>query len=172
MAIEVVPSIDLRGGQVVRLKQGDYERQLTYSVDPQETARRFRDAGARWMHVVDLDGAKEGRPAQTELIAKIIAGSGLKVEVGGGVRSTQDVERLLECGAERVVVGTRAIEDWGWFKALAGELRFANRLVLALDAKEGVVATRGWTETSGKRAADVAPTKYRTGPWRRSFIRT
>src|SRR3954466_2749944 len=111
MAIQVVPSIDLRNGQVVRLKQGDYDRQVTYPVDPVETARKFREAGATWMHIVDLDGAKQGTPAQTELIKTIIAGSGLRVEVGGGVRSTEDVKRLLDSGAERVVVGTKAIED-------------------------------------------------------------
>src|SRR5208283_3672500 len=82
MALTIVPSIDLRGGQVVRLKQGDYSRQVNYAVDPLETARAFAAAGARWMHVVDLDGAKEGRPMQTELIGRIIAASGLQVEVG------------------------------------------------------------------------------------------
>src|SRR5947199_6941053 len=92
----VVPSIDLRGGRVVRLKQGDYGRQVTYDVDPVATARSFADAGARWMHVVDLDGAKEGRPVQTELISSIIRSTGLKVECGGGVRSTDDVRLLLE----------------------------------------------------------------------------
>src|SRR5436305_999049 len=84
----VVPSIDLRGGRVVRLKQGDYGRQVTYDVDPLATARSFAEAGARWMHVVDLDGAKEGRPVQTDLIATVIRSTGLKVECGGGVRST------------------------------------------------------------------------------------
>lgn len=156
MAFEVVPSIDLRGGQVVRLKQGDYGRQVTYPVDPHETARKFRDAGAKWMHVVDLDGAKEGKPVQTGLIAKIIQTSKLNVEVGGGVRSTDDVKRLVDAGAQRVVVGTKAIEDWPWFRELAHDPAYVNKLVLALDAKDGVVATRGWTADSGKLAVDVA----------------
>src|SRR5215218_7985295 len=86
MAFVVIPSIDLRRGRVVRLKQGDYAQQVNYDVDPIATARSFRDAGAAWMHVVDLDGAKEGRPVQTELIGRVIASSGLKVEVGGGAR--------------------------------------------------------------------------------------
>jgi phosphoribosylformimino-5-aminoimidazole carboxamide ribotide isomerase len=154
--LTIVPSIDLRGGKVVRLKQGDYARQVNYDVDPQETARSFRAAGAEWMHVVDLDGAKEGRPVQTDLIGKIIAASGLAVEAGGGIRSTDDVKRLIDAGASRVVVGTKAIEDWPWFESLAHDPAFANKLVLALDAKEGVVATRGWTEASGKRAVDTA----------------
>src|SRR5688500_5614868 len=102
MALEILPSIDLRGGNVVRLQQGDYARQLDYDVDPVATAKAFRNAGATWLHVVDLDGAKEGRPAQTELIARIIAATALHVEAGGGVRSTDDVQRLLEAGAARV----------------------------------------------------------------------
>jgi phosphoribosylformimino-5-aminoimidazole carboxamide ribotide isomerase len=156
MALEIVPSIDLRNGCVVRLKQGDYERQVNYDVDPQKTAAAFRDAGARWMHIVDLDGAKEGRPVQTELIARIIAASGLAVETGGGIRSTDDVKRLLDAGASRVVIGTKAIEDWAWFDSLAHDPAFTQKLVLALDAKEGIVATRGWTQASGKRAVDIA----------------
>jgi len=156
MSLTIVPSIDLRGGRVVRLKQGDYGRQVNYDVDPLETARGFAAAGAQWMHVVDLDGAKEGRPVQTELVAQIIRATGLKVEVGGGIRTTDDVRRLLDAGAARVVVGTKAMEDWPWFSRLAHDPAFAHKLVLAVDAKEGMIATRGWTETSARRAADVA----------------
>jgi phosphoribosylformimino-5-aminoimidazole carboxamide ribotide isomerase len=154
--VTILPSVDLRGGQVVRLKQGDYSRQINYSVDPVETARSFRDAGAQWMHVVDLDGAKEGRPAQTELIAKMIVASGLKVEVGGGIRSADDIRRLLEAGAARVVLGTKAMEDWAWFEWQVRETQFAHKLVLAVDAKDGVIAVKGWQESSGRLAADVA----------------
>jgi phosphoribosylformimino-5-aminoimidazole carboxamide ribotide isomerase len=156
VALEIVPSIDLRNGSVVRLKQGDYARQLNYDVDPLATARSFRDAGARWMHIVDLDGAKQGRPVQTQLISQIIAACGLAVEAGGGVRSTDDVRALLDSGAQRVVVGTKAIEDWHWFESLARDPAYAGKLVLALDAKDGVVATRGWTHASGKSAVDIA----------------
>jgi phosphoribosylformimino-5-aminoimidazole carboxamide ribotide isomerase len=154
--VTILPSVDLRGGQVVRLKQGNYGRQINYPVDPVETAKSFREAGAEWMHVVDLDGAKEGRPVQSELIARMIAASGLKVEVGGGIRSAEDIRRLLDAGAERVVLGTKAMEDWAWFEGQVREARFANRLVLAVDAKEGVIAVKGWMESSGKQAADVA----------------
>ena len=156
MPLVIVPSIDLRGGRVVRLQQGDYGRQIDYDVDPHATARSFAEAGAAWMHIVDLDGAKEGRPVQTDLIAAIVRSSGLKVEVGGGVRSTGDVRRLLDAGVERVVVGTRAIEDWPWFEALAHAPGMEGRLVLAIDAREGRVATRGWTETTQRLATDVA----------------
>lgn len=156
MSLEIVPSIDLRGRKVVRLKQGDYARQVNYAVNPLETAQSFAAAGARWMHMVDLDGAKEGRPMQTELIAQVIAGAGLNVEVGGGVRSTDDIRRLLDAGAARVVVGTKAFEDWEWFDSLAHDPAFERKLVLAIDAKQGQIATRGWTENSGRRAVDVA----------------
>ncbi|HSZ55874.1 MAG TPA: 1-(5-phosphoribosyl)-5-[(5-phosphoribosylamino)methylideneamino]imidazole-4-carboxamide isomerase [Tepidisphaeraceae bacterium] len=156
MALEIVPSIDLRDGKVVRLKQGDYSRQVNYEVDPMQTARSFADAGARWMHVVDLDGAKVGRPVQTDLIARIISTTSLRVEAGGGVRASDDVKRLLDAGAARVVVGTRAIEDWAWFDELVHRAELSGKLVLALDAKDGLIATRGWTQTSRLRAIDVA----------------
>src|SRR5438270_5853388 len=156
MALEIIPSIDLRGGRVVRLKQGDYGRQVNYDVDPIQTARSFAAAGAKWMHVVDLDGAKEGRPVQTELIARVISAAAIRVEVGGGVRSTEDIRRLLEAGAARVVVGTRAMEDWPWFNQLAHDDEFAGKLVLALDAKDGGITTRGWTQSAGRLAVDVA----------------
>jgi phosphoribosylformimino-5-aminoimidazole carboxamide ribotide isomerase len=156
VALEVIPSIDLREGKVVRLAQGDYGRQTNYDVDPIETAKLFAHAGAKWMHIVDLDGAKSGRPVQAALIAKIIASTKLNVEVGGGVRSTEDVRELLDAGAKRVVVGTKAIEDWPWFESLVKQDHLAKQLILALDAKEGMVATRGWTQTSQRSAVDVA----------------
>ncbi len=157
MPLEVVPSIDLRGGRVVRLKQGDYGRQINYDVDPLDVARAYADAGAAWLHVVDLDGAKEGRPAQSELIARIIGASGMRVQAGGGVRGTDDVRRLLDGGASRVVVGTKAIEDWAWFESLArDDASYAQKLVLALDAKDGIVATQGWTQASDRSAVEIA----------------
>lgn len=152
----IVPSIDLRGGQVVRLQQGDYARQLNYAVDPVEQADRYAAAGAAWMHIVDLDGAKEGRPVQTDLIATIVRSAKLKVQVGGGVRSEEDIGRLLDAGVSRVVVGTRALEAWDWFGALAHRPDMAGKLVLAVDAKDGVIATRGWTTLSGRTAVAVA----------------
>jgi phosphoribosylformimino-5-aminoimidazole carboxamide ribotide isomerase len=156
MSLVIVPSIDLRGGKVVRLQQGDYARQLDYDVDPLKTAESFRLAGAQWMHIVDLDGAKEGRPMQTKLIERIIAASGLQVEVGGGIRTAEDIQTLLEAGAGRVVLGTKAMEDWPWFEWQVKDENFHHKLVLALDAKNGYVATRGWTETSKQLATDVA----------------
>jgi phosphoribosylformimino-5-aminoimidazole carboxamide ribotide isomerase len=152
----IIPSIDLRDGKVVRLRQGDYSQQLNYDVDPIDTARKFRDAGAAWMHIVDLDGAKIGAPTQFDLIGKIIASSGLNVQTGGGIRSTQHVRQLLDAGAQRIVIGTHAIENWDWFAELARDPAMDRRLVLAVDAKDGVIATRGWTHSAGRLAVDVA----------------
>ncbi len=155
MALTVIPSIDLRHGKVVRLQQGDYERQLNYDVDPVPTAAAYAAAGATWLHVVDLDGARVGQSVQAGLIATL-TGVGLRVQAGGGVRSTADVRRLLDAGVERVVVGTAAMENWDWFAALAHDGRYAARLTLAIDARDGVIATHGWTAASGRIALDVA----------------
>lgn len=153
---QIIPSIDLRGGKVVRLQQGDYARQLDYDLNPIEVAKSFEDAGAQWMHIVDLDGAKSGAVTQIALIQKIIESCKLKVQVGGGVRSSSDVKCLISAGARRVVIGTKAIEDWQWFETLAKEEQFKNQIVLALDAKDGFVATHAWTSTGELRAIDVA----------------
>ena len=147
MALEVVPSIDLRNGQVVRLQQGDYARQINYALDPVETARSFERAGARWIHIVDLDGVKAGRPTQTELMGRVAKATRLNVQIGGGVRSTEDVKTLIGIGAHRVVVGTKAIEDWAWFTSLVQDPALAGRITLALDAKDGMVATHAWTQS-------------------------
>lgn len=156
MQLEIVPSVDLRDGKVVRLQQGDYARQLDYDLDPVETARRFEQAGAKWMHIVDLDGARDGAPRQRDLIGKMIAATGMQVQVGGGIRQTEHVRELLEIGAARVVVGTAAMEQWDWFEQMVRDPSLGRRLVLALDAKSGYVATRGWTQTTNRQAVDVA----------------
>jgi phosphoribosylformimino-5-aminoimidazole carboxamide ribotide isomerase len=152
----IVPSIDLRLGKVVRLQQGDYARQLNYDLDPIQTAQSFSAAGAKWMHIVDLDGAKAGQPVQTDLIAKIIAASEMMVQVGGGVREISHIERLIQAGAERVVIGTRAMEDWDWFNRLVHNPVYSGKIVLALDARGGDVAVQGWTKSAGRTALDVA----------------
>ncbi|HTW95744.1 MAG TPA: 1-(5-phosphoribosyl)-5-[(5-phosphoribosylamino)methylideneamino]imidazole-4-carboxamide isomerase [Tepidisphaeraceae bacterium] len=156
MPLTIIPSIDLRAGRVVRLKQGDYAQQLNYDVDPLKTAESFAKAGAKWMHIVDLDGAKEGYPVQTELIARLAKTAGLSVEVGGGIRRREDIDRLLNSGVSRIVIGTRAMEDWNWFDSLVHDPQYARKIILALDAKDGVIAVRGWTQSSTRTAVDVA----------------
>ncbi len=145
MSIELIPAIDLRGGRVVRLFRGDYNQQTTYDVDPLDIARRFKDAGCRWLHVVDLDGARDGRLVNLEIIERLIRETGLWVEVGGGIRTEEVIEYLLAIGAKRLILGTRAISDGDWFRAMVHDTRFRNRLVLGLDARDGRVGTHGWT---------------------------
>lgn len=159
MSFNIIPSIDLRDGKVVRLQQGDFDRQLNYDLDPVEVARSFQSDGATIMHIVDLDGAKEGRVLQDRLIAHIADATTLTIQAGGGIRTEDDIRRLIDAGVHRVVVGTAAFKNWAWFeRASRGE--FAGRLVLAIDAKAGMVATHGWTETSTTSVLDVARTVH------------
>jgi len=161
MAVELIPAIDLRNGQVVRLRRGDYNQQTTYEVDPVDIARKFEDAGCTWLHVVDLDGAREGRPVNLAIVEKIVRATRLKVEVGGGIRSEDSMEYVLAIGAHRLILGTRALADIPWFESMVNDARFRNRLVLGLDAKDGIVKTHGWTQSASEgkaelRAADIA----------------
>lgn len=158
MPPELIPAIDLRAGQVVRLKRGDYNQQTIYQVDPVDTAKRFQDAGCKWLHIVDLDGAKEGRPINLNIIEKIVRATNLQVEVGGGIRTEESMEYVLAIGACRIILGTRALADIEWFKSMAVDARFRNRLVLGLDARDGLVSTHGWTQTADDmpKAVDLA----------------
>jgi phosphoribosylformimino-5-aminoimidazole carboxamide ribotide isomerase len=158
MSPELIPAIDLRNGKVVRLVRGDYNQQTTYEVDPIDTAKKFEDAGCKWLHVVDLDGAKEGRPVNLAIVEKIIHSTSLKVEVGGGIRTEEAMEYVLAIGAQRLILGTKALADMEWFQNMAHDPRFRNRLVLGLDARDGLVSTHGWTHTAEDlpKATDIA----------------
>ncbi len=156
MALTVIPSIDLRHGKVVRLQQGDYDRQLNYDVDPLAVAAGYAAAGATWLHVVDLDGAKAGQTTQAPLVGRLATAGTLRVQAGGGVRTSDDIQRLFQAGVERVVVGTAAMERWDWFETLVHDPHYAGKLTLAIDARDGVIATHGWTEASTRTALDVA----------------
>ncbi|MEM1211825.1 MAG: 1-(5-phosphoribosyl)-5-[(5-phosphoribosylamino)methylideneamino]imidazole-4-carboxamide isomerase [Planctomycetota bacterium] len=158
----LLPAIDLRDGKVVRLTQGDYDRQTTYAADPVDQAQLFESAGASWLHVVDLDGARSGEPANLETIRRVCGATGLHVEVGGGVRDERTVATLLDAGVQRVVLGTAALRDWGWFEGLLRDDVYRHRLVLGLDAKGGEPAVSGWEESTGLRATEVAE---RTRGW-------
>jgi phosphoribosylformimino-5-aminoimidazole carboxamide ribotide isomerase len=154
--MDILPSIDLRGGKVVRLIQGDYNRQIDYGDDPVAAARQFEEQGARWLHVVDLDGARTGEPANLPVVEAIVEGAGLRIEFGGGVRDEKIARRLLDAGVARVVIGTRALKQWDWFTELMSKSRFANRVMLGLDARAGRLAVEGWTESTALLAVDVA----------------
>jgi phosphoribosylformimino-5-aminoimidazole carboxamide ribotide isomerase len=159
MNFDVIPAIDLRGGQVVRLKQGDYAQQTTYAADPRELAQRYADAGARWLHLVDLDGARSGKLDNLAVI-RAIAADGMRVQAGGGVRDEADLQRLFDAGVQRVVLGSVAIRDPG---LVAGWLDKygAERLTLALDTRRiddrWSLPSAGWTETESRTLDELAP---------------
>lgn len=142
-ALVILPAIDLRGGRCVRLRQGRAEDQTEYSDDPVAVACRWVEEGARWLHVVDLDGAFEGRPVHTDLVGRIVRAAGVPVQVGGGLRTDADIETTLATGVARVIVGTRALETDGEAQRLAEWL--GERLAIGLDARDGRVRARGWT---------------------------
>ncbi len=151
--MQVIPSIDLWQGQVVRLLQGDYGKVTVYAEDPAALASGWRRHTDR-LHIVDLAGAKEGRPVQVEQIRSVISAFGPGVQIGGGVRSLQAVEAYFELGVERVVIGTAAVKDPELVRQACR--RYPGRVVVALDAKSGFVATGGWTEVSEQRVTDLA----------------
>ena len=153
--MDILPAIDLIGGKCVRLVQGQYDKQITYKDDPIAQAREFADAGSTWLHIVDLDGAKAGRPVNTESIKAIIdAGVPLKIEVGGGIRDEAAITELLYIGVERVIIGTRAINDFPWCSQMAE--KYPNRLVLGLDARGSKLAVEGWLTDGELNIVDFA----------------
>ncbi|MDI6449943.1 1-(5-phosphoribosyl)-5-[(5-phosphoribosylamino)methylideneamino]imidazole-4-carboxamide isomerase [Anaerobaca lacustris] len=152
--MDVIPAIDLRDGKVVRLIQGQYDKQITYRDDPAEQARQFCTDGARWLHIVDLDGAKAGRPVNTATIETIARLGLLKIEVGGGLRDESSIAQLLDMGVTRVIIGTKAVSDFDWFSRMAE--KFAGRIVLGLDARGSMVATHGWLEDSRQTVLEFA----------------
>ena len=150
----IIPAIDLRSGKCVRLIQGEYHRQINYEDNPVKQAGEFADAGAEWLHIVDLDGAKVGRPINTETISAIAALGRLRIEVGGGIREEDSIKELLDMGVERVIIGTRAVSDFQWFSEMAE--KFAGRLVLGLDARGSKVATHGWLQDNSRELQEFA----------------
>jgi len=152
--MDVIPAVDIRGGRCVRLYQGRYDRETVFAEDPVEQARQWEEQGAGLIHVVDLDGAREGRPVNLEIIRRMVAAVAAGIEVGGGVRADRTLEALLAAGAQRVVIGTRALRDPDWARAMAQA--HPGRVVLGLDARDGRVAAQGWTETSSVPALDLA----------------
>ncbi len=151
----LLPAIDILGGKAVRLAKGDYAQVTVYNDDPVAQARLFEEAGAEWLHVVDLDGAKSGRADNIEVIERIMAQTSLKVEVGGGVRSIEAVERLLDAGVTRAVLGTALVRDPA-FAREAVERFGGDALVAGIDARDGEVAVSGWCEGSGIAAHELA----------------
>lgn len=153
--MEILPAIDLRNGKCVRLRQGDYAQETIYSDDPLEMARRWASDGTRWLHLVDLDGAKAGRPVNHEVVRGIVQASGVKCEVGGGIRDEAAIRMMLaDVGVERVIIGTQALKQPEWFREMARQ--WPGRLVLGIDARDGFVATEGWLSVSQTSALELA----------------
>ncbi len=150
--MEIIPAIDIRGGRCVRLEQGDYARETVFSDDPAAVAARWQEAGALRLHVVDLDGARQGRPVNGEAIRRVLDSLVIPAQIGGGIRDIAVIHSYLEAGADRVVLGTAAVKDQTvLLNALA---LFRERIVVAVDARDGVVVSEGWRETSGIAAID------------------
>lgn len=152
--MDVIPAIDLLEGRCVRLYQGDYTRSQVFNDNPADVARQWVEQGASRLHVVDLDGAKVGRPVNTKAIESIVQAVPVSVQVGGGLRDRTGVTQLLHIGVQRVILGTAAVEDYPLVKQLCEE--FPGQIVVGIDARNGLVATRGWLETSEVKATDLA----------------
>ncbi len=152
--MQILPAIDLRGGKCVRLRQGDYAQETVFGDDPAAMAKHWVDLGGEFLHLVDLDGAKDGAPTNLEAIRKIVQTVGVPCELGGGIRNEETIRSLLELGLNRLVIGTLALRQPEWFREMC--LKFPNRLVLGIDARNGYVATDGWLETSQTKAIELA----------------
>jgi phosphoribosylformimino-5-aminoimidazole carboxamide ribotide isomerase len=154
MPFTLYPAIDLKEGRAVRLKRGDMAQATVYADDPASQARLFAEAGFEWLHVVDLDGAFAGRPANAEAVGRILEATGAPVQLGGGIRNIATVEAWLEAGVARVILGSAAVKDPPFVREACR--RFPGRVVLGIDARGGMVATEGWAETSSMTARDLA----------------
>lgn len=154
MSFIIYPAIDIRGGKCVRLFQGDYAQETVYADSPVEMAKRWVAQGAEWVHLVDLDGAKEGKPANAELIKEIARTISVPVQVGGGIRTEEQIADYLQAGVARVIVGTAAIEDEPFTKKILAA--HGDKIAIGLDCRNGLVATRGWLETTDVKATELA----------------
>src|SRR5271166_5536944 len=152
--MQVIPAIDLRGGRCVRLRQGDFDQETVFGDDPAAMAVRWEFEGAERIHLVDLDGAKTGRPVNVEAVERIVSRISVPCQLGGGVRDQATIAAWLEAGLDRLVVGTQALRDPAWFGRMA-EL-YPGRLILGLDARDGQVATGAWVEISSIQALSFA----------------
>lgn len=150
----IFPAIDLRGGQCVRLRQGDYGQETIFGADPVALARRWVEEGATHLHLVDLDGAREGRPVNGPAICNILKACNVPCQLGGGLRDEAHIAEALSWGLARVIIGTRALESPRWLEAMTQ--RFPGKILLGIDAKNGRVATQGWLEVSDHQALDLA----------------
>ena len=152
--MQIWPAIDVRGGNCVRLQQGDFRRETVFDENPVSVAQRWAEQGADCLHLVDLDGARDGRAVNRDVIRSIVQSVAIPCQLGGGIRDAETIQDWLDVGLQRLVVGTQALVDVEWFQTMAS--RFPHRLVLGIDARGGQVATDGWLKTSGISAIQFA----------------
>jgi len=153
--MQILPAIDLRGGKCVRLQQGDYARETVFGDNPAEMAQQFAREGAERLHLVDLDGAKAGRPVNLDAVRNIVSAVSIPCQLGGGIRDEESIRLVLEeVGVERVIIGTQALKQPEWFREMAA--KFPGRLVLGIDARNSMVATEGWLDVSQTPALELA----------------
>ena len=157
----IYPAIDLYEGKAVRLQRGDYAQMTVYSDDPLSVALGFKKAGAVSLHVVDLEGARDGKPANYETIEQIASESGLFIQVGGGIRSSETIKKYLSIGVRRVILGTAAVSQEGFLQEMVGS--YNEAIAVSVDIKDGLVAIKGWTETSEMNAIDFCETLGKIG---------
>jgi phosphoribosylformimino-5-aminoimidazole carboxamide ribotide isomerase len=149
----VFPAIDILGGRAVRLAQGDYQRVTVYNEDPVAQAREFAEAGAEWVHVVDLDGARDGKPGNISVIERIVSEVGVPVQTGGGIRTLETMERLAQAGVSRMVLGTKLATDPAFVREAVA--RFGGAVVAGIDALDGMVAVEGWRQGTATPADEL-----------------
>lgn len=152
--MDILPAIDLRGGKCVRLEQGDYNRETVFGDDPVAMAKKWESEGGNWLHIVDLDGAKAGKPTNTDVIRKIVEAVSIPCELGGGIRNEESVKTALDLGVKRVIIGTQALKEPEWFKEIVN--KYPDQICLGLDAKDSMVATEGWLDVSETPALELA----------------
>jgi len=157
----IYPAIDIIGGSAVRLSQGDYARKEVYHADPSEVAKRWESEGGEFIHVVDLEGAKEGKSFNLDAIAKICASVKVPVQVGGGIRDMQKVEKMLDIGVSRVILGTAALANADFVKDMVA--KYGDKIAVGIDAKDGKVAVRGWTDVSNTDAIEFSKEMEKIG---------
>ena len=157
----IFPAIDLRGGKCVRLIQGDFDKETVYSDDPQATALKWQSMGAKFLHVVDLDGARAGSPQNLDAIKKILDAVNIPIEVGGGIRTLDDAEKLLSLGVRRVILGSVAVENISLVEEAVK--RFGDKIVVGIDARGGFVAVHGWEKSSQVTVGDLAKKIFAAG---------
>jgi phosphoribosylformimino-5-aminoimidazole carboxamide ribotide isomerase len=150
----ILPAIDIRGGLCVRLRQGDYAQETIFGSDPAAMARHWMSQGATYLHLVDLDGAREGRPINGACVQAVVTAAGIPCQLGGGLRTEPDIAEVLNWGVQRIVIGTRALKDPAWFQEVCN--RFPGKIILGIDARHGRVATDGWLQDSERLTLELA----------------